>query len=139
VTELLVDASVWVAAEDVGDVNHAAASDLVRRAALGEVDLAALDLTLYEIANVAVLKWRSDSRAADLVRLVRTACGDELVRVDDGLLREASTVAVEHGITVYDAAYVAASRRRGWQLVSADIPDLVGHGFAIAPEQAADA
>lgn len=138
-TELLLDATVWVASADVGDVDHEAASALVQRAADKEIDLAALDLTLYEVANVAVFKWKSDTHAAELVRLVETACGEGVERVDLELAREASALAVDRGITVYDAAYVAASRRRCAQLVSADIADLVRPGFAITPAQAAGA
>ncbi len=98
--------------------------------------MAALDLTLYEVANVAVFKWKSDTHAAELVCLVETACRKRLERVDQELVKEASSLAADRGITVYDAAYVAASRRRGAQLVSADIADLVRPGFAITPVQA---
>jgi predicted nucleic acid-binding protein len=136
-TELLIDATVWVASGDLDDPDHDAAAALVRRAAAGEIGVAALDLTLYEVANVAAVKWRSDARAAELVRLVEAACGDALQRVDGELLRAASAFASEQGITVYDAAYVAAARRRGAQLVSADIADLVRPGHAITPEEAA--
>jgi predicted nucleic acid-binding protein len=138
-TELLLDATVWVASTDVGDVDHEPASTLVQRAADKNIDLAALDLTLYEVANVAVLKWKSPTQAAELVRLVVTACGERVQRVDQELLREAGAVAADRRITVYDAAYVAASRRRGSQLVSADIADLVRPGFAITPAEAAGA
>lgn len=136
-TELLLDAGVWVASADVEDENHAAAARLVESAARGDAELAALDLTLYEVANVAVVKWRSATGAAEIVRLVRVACGEALQRVDEELAREASIFALEHGITAYDAAYVVAARRRGAQLVSGDLADLVRPGFAVTPEQAA--
>jgi predicted nucleic acid-binding protein len=58
--------------------------------------------------------------------------------VDLELLREASTLAVERALSVYDAAYVAASQRRGASLVSIDA-DLVGPGFAITPAHAVGA
>ena len=45
-------------------------------------------------------------------------------------------VAAEHGLSVYDGAYVAAARRLGAKLVSTDLADLVRPGFAIAPEEA---
>jgi predicted nucleic acid-binding protein len=136
-TGFLLDATVWVASSDRGNAHHRAASRLIRGAALGEITVAALDLTLYEVANVAVVKWKSDADAADLVRLVRTACGDALERVDEQLVREASSLATDRGLTVYDAAYVAVSRRRGIRLVSADLADLVRLGLAISPEEAA--
>jgi predicted nucleic acid-binding protein len=134
-----MDATVWVASADRGDVDHAPASALLSRAARGQLDLAALDLTLYEVANVAVTKWKSNAEAIKLVRLVELACRDALESVDDELIGEASALAVSRRLTVYDAAYVAASRRRGSQLVSSDIADLVRPGFAITPAEAAGA
>lgn len=41
---------------------------------------------------------------------------------------------VEHGLSAYDAAYVAAARRNGWQLVSLDVRDLVSKGLAVTPD-----
>ncbi len=43
---------------------------------------------------------------------------------------------LEHGLSAYDAAYVAASRRDGWTLVSTDIRDLVSKGLAVTPDAA---
>jgi predicted nucleic acid-binding protein len=139
VNELLLDATVWIASADLGDPDHHAAFTLVSGAARGHSELAALDLTLYEVANVAVIKWKSDSMAGEIVQLVMAACADTLERVDEELVGEASALAAAQGLTVHDAAYVAASRRRGCQLVSADIADLVRPGFAITPAQAAGA
>jgi len=45
-------------------------------------------------------------------------------------------LALEHGLTSYDAVYVAVARRYDWQLVSTDIEDLVSKGFAITPDAA---
>ena len=45
-------------------------------------------------------------------------------------------IAVEHGLTSYDAAYVAVARRHDWTLVSTDIKDLVSKGLAITPDAA---
>jgi predicted nucleic acid-binding protein len=59
-------------------------------------------------------------------------------RADVELVREAGAIATEWALTVYDAAYVAASRRRGARLVSID-SDLVRPGLAITPAQAAGA
>lgn len=84
--------------------------------------------------NVAVERWRSPSDANRLVGLVRDACPRTSERVDEGLTREAVPVADELRLTVYDAAYVAVSRRRGWTLVSGDIDDLVEPGFAVPPD-----
>jgi predicted nucleic acid-binding protein len=133
---LLLDASVWLAALDKDDSYHASARRLLESAAAGTATPAALDLTLYEVANVAVVRWRSTADAARLVALVRLACPDTLVRADEELLGEAATVADEHGLTVHDGAYVAAARRRGCNLVSGDLADLVTPGLAISPDAA---
>jgi len=133
---LLLDASVWLAALDRDDSFHAAAQELLEAAAAGTATLAALDLTLYEVANVAVVRWRAAADAAQLVALVSLACPDTLERADEELLREAAAIAGRHELTVYDGAYVAARRRRGWTLVSGDVGDLVAPGLAISPETA---
>lgn len=130
---LLLDASVWLASLDSDDQHHAAARQLLESAAAGSTTLAALDLTLYEVANVAVVRWRSPMDAERLVRLVTSACPTTLVRADDALLREATTTAAHHRLTVYDGAYVAAARRYGWILVSGDLRDLVDPGLAVSP------
>ncbi len=78
----------------------------------------------------------SAAEAQRAVRLVRVACSGTLQTADESLLGLASELAVKHGLTVYDAAYVAAARERGWALVSGDEKDLVKPGFGITPEAA---
>lgn len=132
---LLLDASVWLAALDQDDRHHAAARQLVEAASAGAT-VAALDLTLYEVASVAVVRWRSPTDAERLAALVVLACPATLERVDDALARTAIAVAARHGLTVYDAAYAAAAARRNWTLVSGDLADLVTPGLAISPDAA---
>ncbi len=133
---LLLDASVWLAALDTDDRHHGAAREILEASAADAVVLAALDLTLYEVANVAVVRWRSRAQADQLVDLVGLACPHTLERVDDELLKRATAVAADHGLTVYDAAYVALARRHDWTLVSADMGDLVRPGHAVSPDDA---
>ena len=158
-SELLLDASVWLAALDPDDRYYAAAKALVVStgddgvAATGDdiieagdaegdvaednpVTLAALDLTLYEVANVAVVRWSSKADAERLVELIRLACPATIDRVDEERMREATKTATEHSLTVYDAAYVSAARRHDWTLVSCDLKDLVRPGLAITPDVA---
>jgi predicted nucleic acid-binding protein len=46
-------------------------------------------------------------------------------------------VIAEHGLTAYDAAYVATARRYGWTLVSTDLKDLVNRSeLALTPDDA---
>jgi predicted nucleic acid-binding protein len=129
----LVDASVWVAIADPTDRFHAAARALVAEV---EQPLAALDLTLYEVANVMGPKKKQPREGRFLLNLIETRCLDSLVSVDPGLLESALDIAAEHGLTAYDAAYVAAAHRHNWTLVSCDVDDLVSKGLAVAPDAA---
>lgn len=157
-SRLLLDASVWLAALDSDDRYYAAAKTLVEStrddadadddadaeddaneddpAEDDPITLAALDLTLYEVANVAIVSWRSQADAERVVELIRLACPATLDRVDDVRMRDAMKIATEHDLTVYDAAYVAAARKYDWTLVSCDLEDLVRPGLAIDPDAA---
>jgi predicted nucleic acid-binding protein len=130
---LLVDASVWIAARDPEDPFRAAARSIV-------LDLtrpaAAMDLTFYEVANVIGARKGQPEEARHLIRFLAQRCGEQIITIDSGLAESALDVVVEHGLTAYDAAYVATARRHGWILVSTDIADLVSKGLAVAPDAA---
>jgi predicted nucleic acid-binding protein len=130
---LLIDASAWVAASDPNDRFHEPAFELAVRAGR---PVAALDLTLFEVANVVGVRIGRPAEAAFLNRLIVERCGEDLVRADPDLLGVAVEVAADHGLSAYDAAYVAAARRNGWTLVSTDIADLVSKGLAVTPDAA---
>jgi predicted nucleic acid-binding protein len=128
---LLLDASVWLAATDLDDPLHAPSRELVRS---GEHSLAALDLTVYEVAKVVTRRWGDPERARHMSTLVFEACEERLIRVASELAEEAVDTAHRERITVYDAAYVAAAAREGLTLVSGDVADLVKSGLARAPD-----
>lgn len=129
---LLVDASVWVALADPRETFHDQAKAIVS----SSLELTALDLTLFEVANAVGVRMGNQARAKRIGSILFSRCKDHLVRVDLELMGEAVEIASEHGLTAYDAAYVAAARRNGWTLVSADIRDLVSKGLAVAPDAA---
>lgn len=129
---LLLDAGVWVALARPEDEYHDAAEALVA----SPRSVAALDLTLFEVANVVGARMEKPQRARQLGRLIFKRCGENLTRVDLDLSDSAITIAGEYGLTAYDAAYVATARRYGWQLVSTDIRDLVSKGLAVTPDAA---
>jgi predicted nucleic acid-binding protein len=130
---LLVDASVWVAAKDADDRHF----DSARRLVLAtELPATALDLTLYEVANVVGTRWNLPSLAQELCRTIHLRCDGRVAAVDVDLIETALAVASEHRLTAYDAAYVAAAQRYGWTLVSTDIRDLVSKGLAVTPDAA---
>jgi predicted nucleic acid-binding protein len=76
------------------------------------------------------------TEARHLLRLMEKRCGELVVTRDPDLLESTVDLAIEHGLTAYDAAYVAAARRRGWTLVSCDVADLVSKGLAVTPDAA---
>jgi predicted nucleic acid-binding protein len=128
-----VDASVLLAREDTDDSNHVDA----RRLLDGADQVATLDLAFYEVTNVAIRSWRDHSAARRLCARVAAVADDGgLVRADAALLLSAATIAEEHGISVYDAAYVAAARASKSRLVSCDLRDLVSRGLACLPRDA---
>lgn len=130
---LLVDASVWVAARDPEDPFCEAARSIVLD--VGR-PVAAMDLTFYEVANVMGARKKQLDEALHLLRFLAERCGEQIVAIDTSLAESALDIAAEHGLTAYDAAYVAAARRHGWTLVSADVADLVSKGLAVAPDAA---
>ncbi len=132
-TKWLLDASVILASEDLGDPHRDDALRLLE----GDVEIATLDLAYYEVSNVAVRAWH-DPGAATRLRDRVTAIADDggLVRADARLLTDATAAASEHDLSAYDAAYVAAARAADANLVSCDIRDLVSRGLAILPSAA---
>ncbi len=130
---LLLDASVWIAGKDPDDRYFSAARPMLVGS---EQPLAALDLTLYEVGNIIGVRWQRPREADEVIRTIIRACGDRIVRVDASLLESALEIAAENALSAYDAAYVAAARRHGWTLVSADIRDLVSKDLAVAPDAA---
>ncbi len=129
----LLDASVWVAAKDARDRYFDTARPLVLDPANS---VGALDLTFYEVANGLGARRGHHAAAAELCRTIAERCRDTILSIDSRLIDSALKIAAEHGLTAYDAAYVAAARRHDWTLVSADIADLVSKGLAVAPDAA---
>lgn len=130
---LLVDASVWVSLAERGSPYLEATASLIRQRAQA---LCALDLTVYEIANAIGVKQGDASEASRVNRLLFRCCRDRVLAVEAELVDSALRVAAEHGLTAYDAAYVAAARRHGMTLVSTDIRDLVSKELAVTPDAA---
>lgn len=130
---LLLDASVWVAACDVDDRFYGDSRELTYDKAL---TAAALDLTLFEVANVVAKRWGGYSVAIEVSRSVARRCAENLVTVHLELIESTIEIAAEYRLTSYDAAYVAVARRHDWTLVSTDVRDLVSKDLAITPDAA---
>lgn len=128
----LVDASVWVAAVTPQHPQHLQAEKFLRAGA----PLTVLDLTLYEVANVVARRYGELDLARKLVQGLFRGSAHPPLRADVTLIEDGLELISEHGLTAYDAAYVAAARRNGWQLVSLDLRDLVSKGLAVTPDAA---
>jgi predicted nucleic acid-binding protein len=128
----LVDASVWVAAVSPQHPQHVQAERFLRAGA----PLTVLDLTLYEVANVVARRYGETDVARRLVQGLFRGSARPPLRADVTLFEDGLDLMGDHGLTAYDAAYVAAARRHGWQLVSLDVRDLVSKGLAVTPEAA---
>jgi predicted nucleic acid-binding protein len=129
----LVDASVWVSLAESGSPHREPAMSLIRGQG---PSLSALDLTVYEVANAIGIKQGDANEASRVNRLLLTCCRDRVFKVDADLVESALQIAAEHGLTAYDAAYVAAARRHGLTLVSVDVRDLVSKRLAVTPDGA---
>lgn len=135
----LADSSVLLAAmRSEGEPQHEPAAAIVRAAGEGTIELRIIDLTLYEIGNVMVRAWKLSPRVQERnVREIVAVCGEPLApTLDDHA--SARAIATEHGITVYDAMYVAIARRIGATLISADERDLAARALALLPAAAAE-
>lgn len=126
---IFLDASVLLAAEDTDDPQHPASLALLRTG-----ELATIDLALYETTNVAMTRWGDHAAANRLRQRIWTIAElGTLVRVDPQLAQDIAQLAGDHGLSGYDAAYVAGSRRLGVTLASCDQRDLVSAGLAQLP------
>jgi predicted nucleic acid-binding protein len=129
---LLLDASVWVAAIDTSQRFHPHALSLVD----SDDAVGALDLTFFEVANALGVKERRPADARLMLETIAIRCRKRIARADPGLLVSALDHSALHGLTAYDAAYVAVAESNGWTLVSTDFRDLVSKGLAVAPDAA---
>lgn len=126
---IFLDASVLLAAEDSDDEQHEASLALLRTGALATIDLA-----LYDTTNVAIARWQDHAAAARLRQRIWTIAElGTLVRVDPPLGEDIAQLAHQHGLSSYDAAYLAGSRRLGITMASCDQRDLVSTGLAQLP------
>ena len=128
----LLDAGVWIAASDSEQRFYSEAEGLLE----STEPVAALDLTLFEVANAIGVMAKEPRRARLMLDTITTRCGEWIVRADASLMVAALDHAVPHSLTAYDATYVAVAKRNDWTLVSTDFRDLVSKGLAVAPDAA---
>ncbi|MFL5898357.1 MAG: type II toxin-antitoxin system VapC family toxin [Solirubrobacterales bacterium] len=128
----LVDSSVWVAAVMPQHPQHVQVERFLR---VGP-PLMVLDLTLYEVANVVARNYGELDVARRLVQGLFRGSSRPPLQADATLFEHGLDLMSQHRLTAYDAAYVAAARCHGWQLVSLDVRHLVSKGLAVTPDAA---
>jgi predicted nucleic acid-binding protein len=99
------------------------------RQAIGRLQMRTTALAMHEVGNVLTIHsgWPAERIAAAL-DLLAEICGEPLpLEAEDR--KATAELALEHGLTFYDASYAAIARRLGRGLISAD-SDLVRAGLA---------
>ncbi|MDX6594865.1 MAG: hypothetical protein QOI72_247 [Solirubrobacterales bacterium] len=99
------------------------------REAIGRLAMRTTSLAFYEVGNVLTIHsgWPLDRIDAALDLLLEI-CGDPLDLTQEDH-RVAADLALTHGLTFYDASYLAIATRRGRGVLSAD-GDLIKPGLA---------
>jgi predicted nucleic acid-binding protein len=116
---LVLDASVilkWVLDAET-EPGHAAANSLLERWQQGELSLLVPSLWLFEAGNILILKRPGD---ADEALTALWDLGLEEVPFSRGLIQRTIALAQRHGVTFYDASYLAVAEQNGAVLVTAD-------------------
>jgi predicted nucleic acid-binding protein len=132
---VVVDTSIalkWFHAEGEQEVEPARA--LLMRHRDRRIALHVLDLTHYELGN-ALLRGPAGldgERVATVLGALAEMCPAVVANPQD--LRQACRLAEEHGLTLYDAAYAAAAKRRDAQLATLD-GDLLECGLGRRPSE----
>jgi predicted nucleic acid-binding protein len=105
------------------------------REAIGRLAMRITTLTLYEVGNVLTRHsgWPAE-RVGAAMDLLLEICGEPIALLSEDH-RVATELAITHGLTFYDASYVAIANRVGRRVLSAD-GDLVDPGLAVTLETA---
>lgn len=117
----LLDTSVLLRFfHDHRDAAQGAADAVLQAWEHDRIQLVLLDLSVYEVVNVSVRRLgHSAARArATVDNLFRL--GMPLIGVDAVLARDSANLAAGLGLSGYDAAFLAAARRAGVKLLTAD-------------------
>jgi len=128
VTEAVLDASIvlkWFHSE--GEKNVEAARRLRKRFEAGELRVLAPPLLWLEVLNVAARRWRWTEDQLERLATSLPELGFELFEPElSGVARWAA-----HGLTAYDAAYVAVAEDVGVELITDDA-EIVGVASGLA-------
>ena len=100
------------------------------RDAVGRLAMRITSLTVYEIGNLlARYAGRDAGKVGSALGLLVEICGDPIPMLPEDFGATAELTCT-HGLTFYDASYVAIASRIGRGVLSAD-GDLLGPGLAV--------
>ena len=121
----------WFHRKHEDDVDKAL---LLRQAFLeGALKVIVPDLLVYELGNF--LRFKSGLETVDALAAIRAlwALGIDIHPIDSILSEQIVTLAFKHGITAYDAAFVALSQSLSFPLVTADrmLHEKLGDEYAV--------
>jgi len=132
---VVLDASVaakWFTRHDEADRHTAVSLRSLHQS--GRCTLVVPDFSLLEIVNAVRYSERAEEEdAAQALRLLERLRLD-IVRLDWKLIRQATAVAWEYRVAVYDAVYVALAEREGFPLLTADdvmVKKMKGHSLIV--------
>jgi predicted nucleic acid-binding protein len=105
------------------------------RDAIGRLAMRITSLTVYEVGNLlARYAGRDAEKVASALDLLVEICGDPIPILPEDFGPTAELTGA-HGLTFYDASYVAIANRMGRRVISAD-GDLLDPGLAVKLETA---
>jgi predicted nucleic acid-binding protein len=118
---LVIDASVVVKAY-LPEILSDMANTVMERVAAGELDLLAPDLLYPETGNILWKKYRRHELALTEVDEILNAILLLPIKTEASrlVMPLAASIAIDTGITVYDAMYVAVARIYETKLITAD-------------------
>lgn len=119
--DIVVDASVVLAAY-FPDESTLQAQRLMEDYALGRVNLWAPRLLVLELINACLVarnRNRIDDRLLDDLAAQLAALDIQWVTVEENV-RQVFSLSKEHGLTAYDAAYIAAAQMKECKLITGD-------------------
>jgi predicted nucleic acid-binding protein len=120
VTDVVVDASVWVSRLVAGHVHHARCREWMDKQASSGGILVAPALVLAEVAGAISRRTKRPSLARRAVEALQALPNLRLVSMDPALAGLAAELAADHALRGADAVYVATASQLGLPLVTLD-------------------
>jgi predicted nucleic acid-binding protein len=132
VTDLTVDAGVWVAAADQRDTFHQESRSLLAAGMVEDIQIIVPAFAAVEVACALARKLQSAARGRQIASDVLSSSPVHEIPVDGSLLTAALQVGTSAPLRGADALYAATAQLAGAQLISWD-NELVGRAGAITP------